>query len=314
MKNIAFARSLTAATALALAAFGGAPAFADETPKTPYEVINTTVAASPVVPTALRGNVTVLDGAGGMIVALAGPEGLLLVDDGIAVSRKKIEAALAGVRPGDLNFVINTHWHWDHTDGNDWAHQDGATIIAQRNTAKHLDATIRVVEWGHTFEPVPAGARPALIVEDHRTMNFNGETIDIQHYMPSHTDGDLSVYFHKADVLATGDTWWNGVYPFIDYVAGGSIDGMIEAANWNVAKAGAETLVVPGHGPVGSRKELEAFRDMLVTVRTRVAALKAEGKSLDEAVAARPTADLDGKWAGGVIDGALFTQLVYRGV
>jgi len=133
-------------------------------------------------------------------------------------------------------------------------------------------------------------------------------------WMPSHTDGDLSVYFQKANVLATGDTWWNGIYPFIDYVAGGSIDGMIKAANWNIEKSGPETIVVPGHGPAGSRQELIAFRDMLVTIRTRVAALKAEGKSLEETVAARPTAEFDAKWGGGVINPALFTQLIYRGV
>ncbi|WP_447756466.1 MBL fold metallo-hydrolase [Sphingopyxis fribergensis] len=315
MSNISLRRlGLATSAALSFALIAGSAAHAEDAAKTPYEIINTATAASPVTPTALRGDVTLLEGAGGTIVALAGPDGLLLVDDGIAVSRAKIEAVLTGLRPGGLNYVINTHWHWDHTDGNGWAHDDGATIIAQRNTAAHLDKSIRVVEWGHTFDPVPAGYRPAMLVDEQKTMAFNGETIEIRHYMPSHTDGDLSVYFRKANVLATGDTWWNGIYPFIDYVAGGSIDGMIKAANWNIEKAGPETIVVPGHGPAGSRQELIAFRDMLVTIRTRVAALKAAGKSLEEAVAAHPTAEFDAKWGGGVINPALFTQLVYRGV
>lgn len=315
MSNILIRRPALASSALlAFALAVGAPAHADEAAKTPYDIINAATAASPVTPTALRGNVTVLDGAGGSIVALAGPQGLLLVDDGIAVSRAKIEQVLNGLRPGGLNFVINTHWHWDHTDGNGWAHEDGAKIIAQRNTAKHLDKSIRVVEWGHTFDPVPAGYRPAMLVDEEKVMSFNGETVEIRHYMPSHTDGDLSVYFRKANVLATGDTWWNGIYPFIDYVAGGSIDGMIRAANWNIEKSGPETIVVPGHGPVGSRADLVAFRDMLVTIRDRVATLKAQGKSLDETIAAKPSAEFDVKWGGGVINPALFTQLVYRGV
>lgn len=311
--TIARGLGLTSAIALSGIALAAAPARAEEG-QTPYATINSATAASPVTAIALRGNVALLDGAGGNVVALAGPEGLLLVDDGIAVSRARMEAMLGNLRAGGLNYVINTHWHWDHTDGNGWAREDGATIIAQRNTASHLGERIRVVEWGHTFEPVPAGYRPTLIVDDRRTMMFNDETVDIRHYMNAHTDGDLSVYFRTADVLATGDTWWNGFYPFIDYVAGGSIDGMILAAEANIALVSDATLVVPGHGPVGSRRDLVAFRDMLVTIRGRVAELKAQGLTLDQTVAAGPTAEFDARWGGGVINPALFTALVYRGV
>lgn len=287
------------------------PALAQETP---YAKINAAAAADAVTVQPLRGGVSLLQGSGGNMVALASPKGLFMVDDGISVSQAKIEAALREVGPGPINYVVNTHWHWDHADGNAWAHGDGATLIGQANTAKHLTQTIRVEEWGHTFAPEPAGGRIALMVDEEKTMGYGGDTIRMRHYPPSHTDGDLSVYFKKADVLATGDTWWNGLYPFIDYVAGGSIDGMIRAANDNIAMTGPDTIVVPGHGPIGGTADLVEYRDMLVDIRDNVAAMKREGKSLEEIIAAAPTAKYDAKWGQAVISPALFTTLVYRGV
>ena len=143
---------------------------------------------------------------------------------------------------------------------------------------------------------------------------MDGETVRIRHYEHGHTDGDMSVYFAKADVLQTGDTFWNGIYPFIDYVTGGSIDGAIRAANANLAMASDNTVVIPGHGPVGNRAQLMEFRDMLVAIRARIAALKARGNSLQQVLAAKPTASYDAQWGTSVINGALFTALVYRGV
>jgi len=280
----------------------------------PYSDINAAAAANPVTIRSVRGNVSMLDGSGGEITVLSGPEGLLMVDAGIAVSQAKVQAALRKINPGALRYVITTHWHWDHADGNGWVRRTGATVIADKVTVQRLTQTNRIVEWDHTFMPIPRADLPNEILTGDKTMQFAGETVRIRHYRPGHTDGDLSVYFAKADVLATGDTFWNGVYPFIDYVAGGSIDGAIRAANDNLAMAKASTLVVPGHGPAGDRAQLLAFRDMLVTIRTRVAALKANGLTADQVVAAKPTADFDAKWGGSVIDGALFTRLVYRGV
>ena len=287
------------------------PALAQETP---YAKINAAAAADAVTVQPLRGGVSLLQGSGGNMVVLASPKGLFMVDDGISVSQAKIEAALRKVGAGPINYVVNTHWHWDHADGNMWAHGDGATLIGQANTAKHLTQTIRVEEWGHTFAPEAAGGRIALMVDEEKTMGYGADTIRMRHYPPSHTDGDLSVYFKKADVLATGDTWWNGLYPFIDYVAGGSIDGMIRAANDNIAMTGPDTIVVPGHGPIGGTADLVEYRDMLVAIRDNVAAMKREGKSLEEIIAAAPTAKYDAKWGQAVISPALFTTLVYRGV
>jgi glyoxylase-like metal-dependent hydrolase (beta-lactamase superfamily II) len=262
---------------------------------------------------ALRGNVSALIGSGGNIAVLPGKDGKLVIDSGYLGTRSKIAAALDSLGPDPIKHLVNTHWHFDHTDGNDWMHSAGATIIAHENTGKHLSTSTRVEDWNFTFPPAPAGAIPAEVFKTDKTLHLNGAAIALKYYGPSHTDGDLSAYFMEADVLHTGDTWWNGHYPFIDYSTGGSIDGMIKAAEANLAMVTDKTIVIPGHGPVGSKTQLIEFRDMLATIRDRVAALKAEGKSLDEIVAAKPTAAYDAKWAGSFINGEVFTKLVYKG-
>ncbi len=147
-----------------------------------------------------------------------------------------------------------------------------------------------------------------------QTLHLNGSTLALKKYSPAHTDSDISVEFTDVDVIHVADTFWNGHFPFIDYSTGGSIDGMIRAAEANVARVADKTIVIPGHGPVGNKSQLTEFRDMLVSIREQVSALKKEGKSREEAVAAKPTADYDAKWGGFVIDGNFFTRLVYAGV
>ncbi len=282
--------------------------------QTPYAKLNAAVAASEIKVTAVRGNVSLLEGAGGNIGVLSGAEGFFMVDTGIAVAKDKILSALKALGGGPVRYAVNTHWHWDHADGNAWARPAGATVIASRNTDRRLGQTIRVAEWQHTFTPNPSEIRPNMLLTAPRTIKINGEAVLIRPYVHGHTDGDLSVYFTKADVLQTGDTFWNGQYPFIDYVAGGSIDGAIRLADANLAMAKPNTLVIPGHGPVATRRELGEFRDMLVSVRARIARLKARGMSLEEVLIARPTGDLDARWGKGIVDAATFTSLVYRGV
>ena len=280
----------------------------------PYSDINAAAKAGPVTVQRLRGNISMLEGSGGNITALSGPSGFFLVDTGIAVSKPMIVDALRSIGPGRIRTAVDTHWHWDHADGNEWVRASGANIIADRKAAQRLGQTIRVVEWEHTFTPKPRRALPNIVITGDKVMSVNGEKIRIRHYKPGHTDGDMSVYFEKADVLSVGDTFWNGQYPFIDYVGGGSINGAIAAANANLAMSTAHTIIVPGHGPVGDRASQMAFRDMLVAIRDRVAALKRQGKTLAEVQAARPTAAFDGKWGRSIINGSLFTALVYRGV
>ncbi|HEX5084029.1 MAG TPA: MBL fold metallo-hydrolase [Blastocatellia bacterium] len=280
----------------------------------PVDKINAEAAKADISVKRLRENLNMLKGSGGNIVALCGSDGLLLVDAGIAVSRPKIEAALESVSRSPLKYLINTHWHWDHTDGNEWMHDRGATIVAHENALKRMAVTTRVEEWNFTFPPWPAGGRPTVTYTKDKTLKFNGEVVELRNYGRGHTDGDTSVYFRNADVLALGDTWWNGHYPFIDNGVGGGIDGMIVWANASISLATNKTLIIPGHGPIGDRAQLAEFRDMLVTIREAVARLKKEGKTLDAVIDARPTAAFDKKWGGFVIDGAFFTRLVYAGV
>ena len=267
-----------------------------------------------IVTEPLRGNINVLMGSGANIVVLSGSEGKFLVDAGIKPSKDKLQAALNKIGPSPLKYVVNTHWHWDHTDGNEWMHAAGASIIAQRNTLKHLSETTHVDDWNWTFAPVPAGARPTVIVENEREFTLAGEHIKVEHFGPGHTDGDVWVHFEKADVLALGDTFWNGNYPFIDNQDGGGVNSAIAWVNKAIERTTDKTIVIPGHGTVGNRAQLIEFRDMLVTVRDEVAALKSQGKSLEDVMAAKPTAAFDPKWGRFVIDSKFFTKLVYDGL
>ena len=271
-------------------------------------------AEGPIITQPLRRNVSVLMGSGGNIVVLSGDRGKFLVDAGISVSEAKVRAALDEIGPTQVKYLVNTHWHWDHTDGNGWLHGSGATIVAHQNTLKHLSQATHVDDWNWTMLALPAGARPTIVVNDSTTFIFAGDTIHVEHYGPGHTDGDVSVYFEKADVLALGDTFWNGYYPFIDNQDGGNINGAIKWADKAIDHTTDNTIVVPGHGPIGTRSELIEFRNMLVTVRDNVAALKRQGKSLDEVIAAKPSAAFDEKWGRFVIDPAHFIRLVYAGL
>ena len=262
----------------------------------------------------IRRNITVLQGSGGNIAVLTGPDGKLLVDAGFAVSRPAITRALHSINNDPVRHLINSHWHFDHTDGNAWLHAAGAAITAHENTRRHLCGATRVEGWQYTFPPAPPAALPARVFAEHLEMELNDTHLALKYYSPAHTDCDTSIYFTEADVLHVGDTWWNGVYPFIDYSTGGSVSGAIRAAEMNLALITNETIVIPGHGPVGRKPDLRAYRDMLVGVRDTVAALKKQGRSLKETVSVRPTAAWDGKWGQSLITPGAFTGLIYRGV
>jgi glyoxylase-like metal-dependent hydrolase (beta-lactamase superfamily II) len=280
----------------------------------PVTIIRDAAATAKISVTKLRGNVSMLEGSGGNIAVLTGRDGKLLVDAGITASRPRITEALASLSNDPVKHLINSHWHFDHTDGNEWLHSIGAEITAHENTRKHLSVTTRVEDWNFTFPPAPSGALPTKLFDSEQTLHLNGSTIALKKYSPAHTDSDISVEFTDADIVHVADTFWNGHFPFIDYSTGGSIDGMIRAAETNVAKVTDKTIVIPGHGPIGNKSQLIEFRDMLVSVREKVADLKNQGKSLDEVVAAKPTANYDAKWGGFVIDGNFFTKLVYADV
>jgi len=282
--------------------------------ESPVIIIRNAAATAKIKVTKLRGNVSVLEGSGGNITVLTGPDGKLLVDAGITASRPQITEALESLSPDPVKHLINSHWHFDHTDGNEWLHSIGAEITAHENTRKHLSVSTRVEDWNFTFPPAPVGALPAKLFNSEQTLHLNGATLTLKYYPPAHTDGDISVRFTDADVIHVADTLWNGHFPFIDYSTGGSINGMIRAAEANVAQVTDKTIVIPGHGPIANKSQLVDFRDMMLSVRDKVSTLKTEGKSLEEVVAAQPTADYDAKWGGFVIDGNFFSRLVYAGV
>jgi glyoxylase-like metal-dependent hydrolase (beta-lactamase superfamily II) len=278
-------------------------------------LIKDSAAVSPIATHKLRNNISIFEGSGGNIAVLTGPDGKVLVDAGIGVSRPQITKALAELSGDPVTHLINTHWHFDHADGNAWLHSVGAKIVAHENTRKHLSEIQRVEDWDYNFLPSPAGALPTDVFATEHKLKLNGASIALKHYPAAHTDSDISVNFGEADILHAGDTFWNGIYPFIDYSTGGSIDGTIAACNTNLAAATDKTIIIPGHGqPVSNKSELRDFRDMLVAIRQNVAALKKQGRSRDETVAAKPTAAFDAKWGNFLIDPGYFTRLVYEGV
>lgn len=262
----------------------------------------------------VRRNISVLDGSGGNIAVLTGKDGKLLIDAGFTVSKQRLTDALNKLSPDPITRLINTHWHTDHTDGNAWVHDAGAAITAHSNTKKHLSTSTRVEGWKWTFPPAPAGALPSTTFDDEHQLRQSDTNIALNYYGPAHTDSDISVVFEEADVVHVGDTWWNGIYPFIDYSTGGSIDGAIRAAQRNVSMVGDSTLVIAGHGPIGNKAGLVEYHEMLLTIRNNVAALKKQGRPLQETIAAKPTAAYDAKFGQFLITPAFFTELVYIGV
>jgi glyoxylase-like metal-dependent hydrolase (beta-lactamase superfamily II) len=279
------------------------------------ETIQAEAAKAPIAVHPIRGNIAVLQGSGGNVAVLTGHDGKVMVDAGIAVSRPQMAAALAELGPEPVTNLINTHWHFDHANGNEWLHELGPRMVAHENTRKHLATMQRVEDWNFDFPALSVAALPTDLFTTERTLKLNNTTMELKYYGPAHTDSDISVRFAEVDVLHTGDTFWNGIYPFIDYSTGGSIDGSIRAADANLAATTDKTIIIPGHGqPISNRARLQDFRDMLVGIRKNVATLKRQGRSLDEIVAAKPTAAYDEKLGNFVIGPALFTKLVYEGV
>lgn len=263
----------------------------------------------------LRGGVYLLEGSGGNIAVFVGASGKVMVDAGITATRPKIVKALGALGNQPVKTLINTHWHFDHADGNEWVHAEGATIMAHDNTRARLLETQRVEDWDFTFPPSAPGAIPTETFSSDKKIELEGCKLHLLCYEPAHTDSDIGVYFVDQNVLHTGDTYWNGIYPFIDYSTGGSINGKIAACEKSLSMVDDRTIVVPGHGnPVSNKAELQAFHDMLVAVRDNVATLKKKGMSVGEVVAAKPTAKFDAKWGQFVITPGLFTELVYEGV
>src|ERR1700675_299607 len=276
--------------------------------------------AVPMESQKLADNVTMFDGPGGAVVVLNGPDGKFVVDTFVAPAWPRLKEALDGLGNAPVKCVIDTHWHFDHTDNNAHLHAAGATVIAHENTKKRMsephdlpvlyrgaDGTLA----GLHFDPSPAEALPQQTFTASYKLQANGETLALQHVGPAHTDSDIYVHFQNANVISMADLFFNGMYPYIDPGTGGNIDGMIAAADKILSLADNDTKIVPGHGPLGNKADLAKFRDMLVTARDRVQKLTSAGKSAQEAVAEKPFADLDPLWGKGIINSDQFVQVVY---
>jgi glyoxylase-like metal-dependent hydrolase (beta-lactamase superfamily II) len=267
----------------------------------------------PIVTTRLYDNVYLLQGVGGNMALQTGPEGDILIDSNFATAVPKIREAIAAVSHDAPDALINTHWHYDHTDGNESLHAAGFTVFAHRNTRERM-STPQTIPFFHIVMPAsPAGALPSITFDESMHAWHNGDSLDLVHFDPAHTDSDIYIHFHNANVLHVGDIWFNGMYPFIDEATGGAIGGMIHASEKALAVADSSTKIIPGHGPMGSRADLQKYRDMLSSIRDKVAALRASGASEQQAVAKKPTADFDPIWSKGFfVNGDVFTGLVYR--
>ncbi len=248
----------------------------------------------PIRTTQLYDNVYLLQGAGGNMVLQTGADGCLLIDASFAPAVPRIRAAIAALAPQAAGgLLINTHWHGDHTGGNAGMHEAGFTIFAHRMTRERLSTPQTMRLFHYTVPASPPGALPAIGIDQSLAIWRNSDAIELAHFAPAHTDTDISIHFLKADVLHVGDVWFNGGYPFIDEGANGSIGGMIRAGDQVLALASGSTKIVPGHGPLGSKSDYLRYRDMLIAVCDKVAALKAAGLSEDEAIAKKPTAAFD---------------------
>jgi cyclase len=268
---------------------------------------------APITTTKLYDNVYLLrNDVGGNMALQTGPEGNILVDSSFSTAAPKILESIAGVSHDAPDALINTHWHYDHTDGNEAMHAAGFTIFAHSKTRDRM-STPQAIPFFHGVVPAsPAAALPTVTFDGSMHAWHNGDSIDLVHFDPAHTDTDIYIHFHNANVLHVGDIWFNNSYPFLDEATGGTINGMIQGAEKALSIADKGTKIVPGHGPLGSKADLEKYRDMLKTSRDKVAALKASGASEQEAVAKKPLAATDAAWGMGFINGDVFTGLIYR--
>src|SRR5437899_982749 len=280
-------------------------------PADPVAEFRAQMAANPIQAQSLADNLTLLSGPGGNVVVLNGADGKFVVDTFVSPAWSKLKEALDGVSNAPVKLVINTHWHFDHTDNNAPLHAAGATVLAHENTKQRMSEPHDLQPLGLHFPPSPADALPQQTFQTTHRLQANGETLLLEHVSPAHTDTDIYIHFQKANVIHMGDLFFNGLYPFIDGSTGGKIAGMIAAADKVLPLANNYTKIVPGHGSLGNKADLAKFRDLLITARDRVQKLKGAGKSAQETVAAKPFADLEPAWGKGFFNGDVFVQIVY---
>ena len=275
-----------------------------------------------IVVTPVRGGVYMITGSGGNMVAFVGDDGVFVVDASYGELSDRILSTIGNLCEQEsanptLRYLVNTHWHSDHTSGNENMAAAGATIVAHENVLRLMSEDQIMAALGNRqFPAAPEAARPQLSFNDRVNLSWNGDLIHIVHIPNAHSNGDAIVHFRDADVVHAGDIFFNGMYPYIDIDNGGHIGGMIDAVDEILAHANETMLFVPGHGPLATIEDLRGYRDMLATVRDRIQQMIDDGKTRDEIIAAQPTADLDPVWNsdGGWPDPAFWIGLVYDGM
>jgi len=260
----------------------------------------------------LRGGVYMLTGSGGNIGLSVGTDAAFVIDDQYAPLSAKILAAIKAITPLPVRFVVNTHWHFDHTGGNENMGNAGAILVAHENVRKRLSADQFIEFLRRTEKAAPPAALPAVTFTDSITFHINGDDLVAFHVPPAHTDGDVIVHFAKANVIHMGDVFVRYGYPFVDLSTGGNVSGIVSAADRVLAVCNPETKVIPGHGAVADCATLKAYRDMIATIRDRVSAAMRAGKSLDAIKAAKPTADFDARVGGTFVNADQFVEFTYR--
>lgn len=249
--------------------------------------------------------------AGGNIGVQVGEDGVLLIDDQFAQISDKINAAVDALSQDDIRFVLNTHWHFDHVSDNENMAGQGAVIVAHDAVRTRMQAGQHVPAFNITFPPASKAALPVVTFGNSMVLHFNGQTIEVEHPGNAHTDGDSVVTFLEANVVHAGDVFWNGVYPLVDASSGGSAQGMVDTVASVLARIDDNTRVIPGHGPLGSKADLQAYHDMMKTVVERIARLKSNGKTLEQVVAAKPTSEYDATWGKGMFTGDVWVGVLY---
>ena len=259
----------------------------------------------------VNNGVYMLMGQGGNIGLSVGEDGVFMIDDQFAPLSAKIKAAISKISKKPLKFVINTHWHFDHTGGNENFGKDGAIIVSHNNVRKRMSKEGFIKAFNKTIPAAPKVALPIITINDEINFYFNNEEIEVLHQKNAHTDGDSIIFFKSSNVVHTGDIYFNGFYPFIDSSSQGSMNGIITSVNYILSRINDETKIIPGHGKLSNKKELISYRDTLIILRDRMQALIKEGKSIDEIIAMKPNADLDETWGKGFLNPETFLKILY---
>jgi cyclase len=255
-----------------------------------------------------------MEGSGGNLGLSVGEDAVFLIDDQFAPLSEKITAAIAKITPKPVSFVLNTHWHFDHTGGNENFGKAGAFVVAHENVRKRMSSEQFIEFLKMKQAASPKGALPVVTFAGSITFHLNGDEMRALHIPRAHTDGDAIVHFVNTDVIHMGDVYFSGMYPFIDTSSGGTIEGMIAGCDRALAIAKDSTRIIPGHGPLSGKAELKAYRDMLATVAERIGKLVRDGRTVEEIAAAKPLADLDEKWGKGFLKTEMFVPMVAHNI